>query len=64
MPRSKLRRKKRFSRLFFSCLSLSVILVLPVGHAGFVEGHEVNLARGTTLGGRKENFVVPLTQEL
>ena len=43
---------------------LSAIVVLPVGHAGLIEGHEVNLARGTTLGGGKEHFVVPLTQEL
>lgn len=34
---------------------------LPVGHARFVERHEVYLTRGTTFGGREEHFIISFT---
>jgi len=37
---------------------------LPVGHAGFVECHKVDLTRGTALRRREEHLVVSLAQEL
>lgn len=37
---------------------------LPVGHAGLVEGHEVDLAGGAALGRGEEHLVVALAEEL
>ena len=34
---------------------------LPIGHTGFVERHEVNLAWGSSFGWRKEDFVIAFT---
>ena len=38
--------------------------VLPVGHPGFVERHEIDLGGGSAFDGRKENFVVSFAQKL
>jgi hypothetical protein len=38
--------------------------LLPVGHAGLVQGHEIDLATGTAFGARKEYFVVTFAQKL
>lgn len=38
--------------------------MLPVGHAWFVQRHEVDLTGGAALGAAEEHLVVPLAEEL